>query len=122
MVASNKPSFKKQPSKKQIQKNFFVHSINMLKLYLNELKQIAKMRGIKGYKRMTKERLISSVNEWEPVKESEKKFDDARIEKIKKDFNKLRYRLSKPKIKEIRRDLYRIENKKIKDIEKIFLK
>ena len=80
------------------------------------------MRGIKGYKRMTKERLISSVNEWEPVKESEKKFDDARIEKIKKDFNKLRYRLSKPKIKEIRRDLYRIENKKIKDIEKIFLK
>ena len=63
LVASNKPSFKKQPSKKQIQKNFFVHSINMLKLYLNELKQIAKMRGIKGYKRMTKERLISSVNE-----------------------------------------------------------
>ena len=56
------------------------------------------------------------------MKESEKKFDDARIEKIKKDFNKLRYRLSKPKIKEIRRDLYRIENKKIKDIEKIFLK
>ena len=46
------------------------------------------------------------------MKESEKKCDDARIEKIKKDFNKLRDRLSKPKIKEIRKDLDRIETKK----------
>ena len=46
------------------------------------------------------------------MKESEKKCDDARIEKIKKDFNKLRHRLSKPKIKEIRKDLDRIETKK----------
>ena len=35
----------------------------MLKLLLNEMKQIAKMRGIKGYKSMSEERLISSVNE-----------------------------------------------------------
>ena len=60
-------------------------------------------------------------------KESKKNFDDARIEKIKKDLNKLRDRLSKPKLTEIRKDLYRIENKKnlstqkIKEIEKIFL-
>ena len=44
-------------------------------------------------------------NQWKNVK---KKIDGARIEKIKKDFNKLRDRLSKPKIKEIRKDLYRI--------------
>ena len=62
----------------------------MLKLSLNELKQIAKMRGIKGYKSMSEERLISSIIESEPLKESEKIFDNARIEKIKKDFNKLR--------------------------------
>ena len=44
-VASNKRAFKKQPSKKQIYiKKFFVHNIKMLKLSLNELKQIAKMR------------------------------------------------------------------------------
>ena len=61
------------------------------------------------------------------MKESEKNFDDARIGKIKKDLNKLRDRLSKPKLTEIRKDLYRIENKKnlstqkIKEIEKIFL-
>ena len=44
------------------------------------------MRGIKGYKSMSEERLIGSINESEPVKESENNFDDARIEKIKKYF------------------------------------
>ena len=38
-------------------------------------------------------------------------FDDARIKKIKKDFNELRERF-KLKIKEIKRNLYEIENKK----------
>ena len=58
----------------------------MLKLSLNELKQVAKMRWIKSYKSMSEERLISSINESEPVKESEKNCNDTRIEKIKKDF------------------------------------
>ena len=61
---------------------------------------------------ISKEKLISSINESKPVKE--KNFDDARIKKIKKDFNELRDRLSKPKIKEIRKDLYEVENKKLK--------
>ena len=69
------------------------------------------MRCIKGYKCVTEKRSISSINEWEPVKESENYFDDARIEKMKKNFNKLRDRLSKPKIKEIKKYLYWIENK-----------
>ena len=46
---------------------------------------------------MSKERLLSVLNESESV-ESEKNFDDARITKIKEDFNELR-------------DLYEIENK-----------
>ena len=62
----------------------------MLKLTLNKLKQFEKTREIKGYKSMSEERLISSIKESEPVKESEKNFDDARIEKIKKYFNELR--------------------------------
>ena len=53
------------------------------------------------------------------MKESEKNFDDARIENIKKDVNKLRDKLSKPKIKEIRKDLYGIENKKNLSTQKI---
>ena len=39
------------PYKKQIQKNiFFVHSIKMLKLALNELNQIAKMEELRAIK------------------------------------------------------------------------
>ena len=86
----------------------------MLDLSLNKLKAIAKIIDIKGYKSMSKERLLSFLNESELVKESEKNFDNARIEKIKKDFNELRDWLSKPKIIEIRKDLDRIENKTIK--------
>ena len=40
------------------------------------------------------DRLISSINE--SGKESEKNFDDARKEKIRKDFNRLRDRFFKP--------------------------
>ena len=39
---------------------------------------------------MSEKRLVSSLNEWESVKEGWKNFDDPRIEKIKKYFNKLR--------------------------------
>ena len=39
---------------------------------------------------MSKERLLSSLNKWESVKEKGKKFNDARIEKIEKDFNEIR--------------------------------
>ena len=94
----------------------------MLNLSLNKLKVIAIIRGNKDYKSMSEEGLIYSINESESVKKSEKNFDDARIEKIKKDFNKLRDRLSKPKINRLEKDLYRTENKKIKDIEKNLLK
>ena len=45
----------------------------MLNLSLNELKVIAKIRRIKFYKSMSEKRLISSINESESVKESEKK-------------------------------------------------
>ena len=48
-----------------------------------------KIRGIKGYKSMSEERLLSALNESELVKECGKNFDDASIEKVKKDFNKL---------------------------------
>ena len=41
-----------------------------------------------------------------------KNLDNARIKKIGEDFNKLKDRFLKPKIKEIRRNLYEIENKK----------
>ena len=91
----------------------------MVSLSLNELKTIAEIRRIKCYKSIPEVRLLSALNELESVKEFERNFDDARIEKIRKDFNKLRDRLSQPKIKEIGKDLYRIENKKNLSTQKI---
>ena len=58
----------------------------MLNLSLNELKQIAKIRRIKGYKNISKEILLNALDE----SESAKSLDNAEIGKIKKDFNKLR--------------------------------
>ena len=55
----------------------------MLNLSLSELKLIAKSRGIKGYKSMSKERFLSALNESESV-ESEKDFDNDRIKRSKK--------------------------------------
>ena len=45
----------------------------MLNLSLNEMKVIAKIGGIKFYKSMSEKRLISSINESESVRGSEKK-------------------------------------------------
>ena len=78
---------------------------------LNEIKQIAKMRRIKNYKNMSKERLLSALNKSESAM-SGNNFDNARIKKIREDLNKLRDRFLKPKIKEIRKNLYELENKK----------
>ena len=60
---------------------------------------------------MPEERLLSSPKESESAKESEKNFDNTRIEKIKNGFNELRDSF-KSKREEIRKDLYKIENKK----------
>ena len=53
----------------------------MLNPSLNELKLIAKSRGIKGYQRMSKERLLSILDESESAG-SGKNFDNVRIKKI----------------------------------------
>ena len=60
---------------------------------------------------MSKERLLSALDESESAG-SVNNFDNARIKKIREDFNKLRDRLLKPKTEEIKRHLYEIENKK----------
>ena len=50
----------------------------MLNLSLNELKLIAKSRGIKGYKSKSDDRLWSTLNASKSVNESEKNFDDTK--------------------------------------------
>ena len=83
---------------------------------------IAKSWDIKGYKSIFKEKLLSALDQSESLG-SANNFDNARIKKIREDFNKLRDTFSRPKIKEFRRNFYEIENKKnlskskIKEIE-----
>ena len=84
-------------------------SLDDLKLFaeslsLDDLKPIAKSRGIKGYKNMPKKRLLSSL--------TKPKIDNERLKNIREDLHKLRYKFSKSKIKEIRKNIYKIESKK----------
>ena len=73
-----------------MKKKIFVHNTKIpnLNLSLDDFRMIAKIKGIEG-----QNLLKISINELA------KKYE--RIEKIKKDFNKLRDRFFKPKIKEI---------------------
>ena len=86
-----------------------------MKLSIEELKAVAEIRGIKGYKTMSKNELLSVLTPSKPVKEGKKpnpNFSKARIEEIRKEFNESRYKFSKLKMKEIRKNLYEIENEK----------
>ena len=76
----------------------------MVNLSLNELKLIASSRRIKACRNMSKEKLLSALNESESI-EGEKNLHDARTKNIKKDFNELRDRFFKQKTKEVRRNL-----------------
>ena len=81
----------------------------MLNLSLKESKAIARIRGIKCYKNMSEDRLLSALKASKSLKESEKNFDDtkpkinfskSRKEEIRKKFNELRHKFSKSKIKQ----------------------
>ena len=65
---------------------------------------------------MSKEKLLSAFSESGSVKRttllSKNSFDDERLKNVRKDFNELRDRFSKPQMKEIRKNLYDIKNLK----------
>ena len=98
----------------------------MLNLSIEELKAVAKIRGIKGYKILPEDELLHALTSLKPVRKGEKpkiNLSEPRIKKIRKEFNESRHKFSKSKINEIRRNLYEIENEKnlfeskIKEIE-----
>ena len=70
---------------------------------------------------MSKKRLLSALSKPKLI---ENNFDNERLKKVREDRDKSRHKFSKSKIKEIRKNLYEIENKKnlstqkLKEIEK----
>ena len=75
-------------------------SLDDLKLSLDELRLVAKNRGIKGYKSMSEERLLSVLSKPKLIKNN---VDDERLKKVREDLNKSRYEFFKSKIEEIRK-------------------
>ena len=64
---------------------------------------------------MSEDELLSSLTSSKPAKKGKKpktSFSKAKIEKIKKEFNESRYKFSKLKVKDIRENLYKMENEK----------
>ena len=99
----------------------------MINLSPKELKGVPKIRGIKGYKRMSEVELLGALTLSKPVRKGDKSkanFSEARMENIRKEFNESRHKFSKSKINEIRKNLYKIKSEKnlfeskIKEIER----
>ena len=81
----------------------------MITLSLNELKLVAKSKGIKDYKNKFENKLIKTLSE----PKLKTCLSKTKIKKFSKKINELKDKVSKPEIKEIRRNIYNIKNQKI---------
>ena len=70
----------------------------MLGISLDRLKFVTKRRGIKGYKSMSEERLLSAFSKRKLIKNN---FDNEGLKRTREDLNKSRHKFSKSQIKEI---------------------
>ena len=80
----------------------------MIILSLNELKQVSKTRGIKGYKNKSGNESIKTPSKPKPKINLSKE----QITELREDFNELKDRFSNAEIKEIRRNFYETKSKK----------
>ena len=96
--------------------------IERFKLSLEEsryiIKFLARKRNINNYKRKSNDELLHALKESEKQVKSKnnqqqiKSKNKERIEVISEQFKELPYKLSKSELKEIKRRLYMLENKK----------
>ena len=92
----------------------------MISLSLNELKLVAKSKGIKDHKNKFENKLIKTLSE----PKLKTCISKTKIKKFSEKINELKDKVSKPEIKEIRRNIYNVKKQKnlsaqkIKEIEK----
>ena len=82
----------------------------MINLSPNELKLIAKSTGVKNYESKSDDDSIKILGEPKKTKKNKSFWKYNKI--YQKIFCELRQKFLKPKVKEIRKNLYEIENKK----------
>ena len=86
-----------------------------LNLSLEESRDIieflARKRGVNNYKNKSNDELLSALKESKKHEKSKSK-NKERIEIIREELKERCYKLSKGELKEIKKNLYKIENKK----------
>ena len=80
---------------------------------------LARKRGVNNYKRNSNDELFSAIKESEKHEKNKnnqqqkiKSKNKERIDVIREELKELSYKLSKGELKEIRKNLYKIENKR----------
>ena len=80
---------------------------------------LARKRGVNNYKRKSNDELLHALKESEKHEKSKnnqpqkiKSKNKERIDVIREELKELGYKLSKGELKEIKKNLYKIENKK----------
>ena len=86
------------------------------KEYSGIIEPLAKERSVKGYEQMTDEERLSKI-EKNPQKQNNQQQiiskNKERIEIISSEFKELGYKLLRDELKEIKRRLYMVENKRV---------
>ena len=75
---------------------------------------IAQKRGVNNYKRKSNDELLHALKEYENKSSQQQKIkskNKERIDVIREQLKELSYKLSKSELKEIKTNLYKIENK-----------
>ena len=84
----------------------------MINLSLDELRLIAENRNIRDYENKSKKDLIKAISEPKSKPKIKIRINKKKLEEIKKDFNELRYKFSKKEIDKQKKAFYDVKNYK----------
>ena len=85
-----------------------MYNINMIKLFLNELRLITRDRNIQDHGNKSEDDLIKIFSEPKPKISITKK----KLKEIEKDFRELRHKFSKNEIDKFRKSFYNMNNRR----------